>query len=63
MPKAAPRPLAIILQGSGCAPLFHDRDGDTAGRKSTNFFALGAALKDGRFTVLAVDKPHAGLTP
>ncbi|MEA1651754.1 hypothetical protein UAJ10_22405 [Nitrospirillum sp. BR 11164] len=57
IPQGPPRPLAIIVQGSGCAALFHDTDG----RKSTRFFALGAALKDGRFTVLAVDKPHAGL--
>ncbi|WP_145732483.1 alpha/beta hydrolase family protein [Nitrospirillum pindoramense] len=63
VPHGAPRPLAVIIQGSGCAALFHDREGAADGRKSTSFFALGAALKDGRFTVLAVEKPHAGLPP
>ncbi len=55
-----PRPLLVVLQGSGCGPLFEPRSGDngqeshlaaTSGQDVIHRFAAG------RFAVLVVEKP------
>jgi pimeloyl-ACP methyl ester carboxylesterase len=53
-PKAAP--LMLMIQGSGCEPIVHSAP---RGSYST-LFDLLAFAKEGKFTVLAVEKPFSG---
>lgn len=53
--EAGQRPLLLLVQGSGCEPLFIDGDGGlspTAGQDIIQHFAAE------RFAVLIVEKPH-----
>ena len=55
-PKAAKAPILLMIQGSGCVPVVNQSGGQIY---STVFgmFPFGA---EGRFTVIAVEKPHSG---
>jgi len=52
---AKPAPLMLMIQGSGCAPVFIPAG---AGVAST-VFGAGPNATEGRFTVLVVDKPFS----
>lgn len=54
-PKDGPAPLMLMIQGSGCAPVMNPQPGGTYSTLF-NLLPFGA---DGRFTVLAVEKPFS----
>jgi pimeloyl-ACP methyl ester carboxylesterase len=53
---ATPAPLMLMIQGSGCEPVMHIAD---TGSYSTLYNLIPYAAQ-GRFTVLAVEKPFSG---
>ena len=53
-PKTAPAPVMLMLQGSGCVEVINEK-----GRYST-FYNLVPYAQEGRFTVVAVEKPFSG---
>lgn len=55
-PKTASAPLLLMIQGSGCAKLLHQH----AGGAFSTLFNLAPFAAEGRFTVVAVEKPFAG---
>jgi predicted esterase len=56
-PKEAKAPILLMIQGSGC-----DRIIDMQKRRSTLYNFVPYA-KEGRFTVVAVEKPFSGVVP
>ncbi|HMN43050.1 MAG TPA: alpha/beta fold hydrolase [Povalibacter sp.] len=54
-----PAPLLLMIQGSGCVPVMNIQPG---GAYSTLFNLLPFG-NEGRFTVLSVEKPFAGVAP
>ena len=57
--KAAGAPLMLMIQGSGCARVFSSQ----AGGASSSIFNLAQFGAEGRFTVIAVEKPFSDITP
>lgn len=58
-PKSATAPIMLMIQGSGCAPLLTIRPGGA----STTMFNLIKYAAEGKFTVIAVEKPFSGSAP
>jgi pimeloyl-ACP methyl ester carboxylesterase len=56
---ATPAPLMLMIQGSGCEPVMHVAD---AGSYSSMYNLIPYAGQ-GRFTVIAVEKPFSGAAP
>jgi pimeloyl-ACP methyl ester carboxylesterase len=54
---AAPAPLLLMIQGSGCNRVIQ---GSREGSSYATLFNLLPYAKEGRFTVLAVEKPFSG---
>lgn len=54
-PKSGPAPLMLMIQGSGCVPVMI---GQAGGTSSTLFNLLPFGM-EGRFTVVAVEKPFS----
>ncbi len=57
-PKA-PAPLLLMIQGSGCDTIVRTGTGGTY----STFFNLLPFANEGRFTIVAVEKPFAGMAP
>lgn len=53
---ARPTPLALYIQGSGCAPAFIEMQ---PGNHSSTIFSLTTTAHRGEFAVMVVDKPYA----
>lgn len=58
-PKATTAPIMLMIQGSGCTPVLSIRPGGV----SSSVFNLENYAKEGKFTVVAVEKPFAGANP
>lgn len=54
-PKGGPAPLMLMIQGSGCVPVMNAQAGGT----SSTLFNLLPFGNEGRFTVVAVEKPFS----
>jgi pimeloyl-ACP methyl ester carboxylesterase len=57
LPASEPKPIMLVIQGSGCTPVLTMR----AGGASSSVYNLEKFARDGRFTVIAVEKPFSGL--
>jgi pimeloyl-ACP methyl ester carboxylesterase len=57
-PKAAVAPVLLMLQGSGCMRILNTQGNNTF----STLFNLVPFATEGRFSVVAVEKPHAGRT-
>lgn len=57
-PKLARAPLMVMIQGSGCNPIMNEQPSGT----TSSLFNLLPFANEGRFTVLAVEKPFAGMS-
>ena len=55
-PRTGVAPLMLMIQGSGCLPVFVQRDG----KPSSTLFNMIPFAHESRFAVLVVDKPFAG---
>jgi predicted esterase len=55
-PKSGTAPIMLVIQGSGCTPVLTIRDG----RASSSIYNLEKFARDGKFTVIAVEKPFSG---
>lgn len=53
-PTNGPAPLMLMIQGSGCDPVFVEQPG---GGILINLFNLDTYAREGKFTVIAVEKP------
>lgn len=58
-PKTATAPIMLMIQGSGCMPVLSVRPGGA----SSSVFNLANFAAEGKFTVIAVEKPFAGVSP
>jgi dienelactone hydrolase len=58
-PKSGSAPIMLVIQGSGCTPVLTLRQG----RASSSIYSLEKFARDGKFTVVAVEKPFSGITP
>lgn len=58
-PKAAAAPIMLMIQGSGCAPVLKLQPGGA----TSSVFNLEKYASEGKFTVIAVEKPFAGVNP
>lgn len=58
--KAASAPLMLMIQGSGCARVFSKQAGGASSSSIFNLVQFGA---EGRFTVIAVEKPFSDIAP
>lgn len=54
-PKGGPAPLMLMIQGSGCLPVMNPQAGGT----SSTLYNLLPFGSEGRFTVVAVEKPFS----
>jgi len=57
LPTSEPKPIMLVIQGSGCIPVLTM----TAGGASSSVYNLQKFARDGRFTVISVEKPFSGL--
>jgi dienelactone hydrolase len=57
LPTSEPKPIMLVIQGSGCTPVLTM----TAGGASSSVYNLQKFARDGRFTVISVEKPFSGL--
>lgn len=55
-PRSAAAPILLMIQGSGCARVLNQQSGSAY----STIFNLVPFASDGRFTVVAVEKPFAG---
>lgn len=55
-----PAPILLLIQGSGCQPVL--LGGDPTGGKGSALFSLLPTASEGRFTVVAVEKPNHNAT-
>lgn len=58
-PNVASAPIMLMIQGSGCTPVLTIREGGA----SSSIFNLEKFAREGKFTVIAVEKPFAGGGP
>lgn len=56
-PKGQSTPIMLVIQGSGCAPVLTIGQGGA----SSSIYNLERFARDGRFTVVAVEKPFSGV--
>ena len=56
-PKGGLAPILLMLQGSGCARVINEQRGSSF----STVFNLVPFAQDGQFTVVAVEKPYAGM--
>lgn len=56
-PKSGSAPIMLVIQGSGCTPVLTVRDG----KVSSSVFNLEKFASDGKFTVMAVEKPFSAI--
>ena len=57
LPTSEPKPIMLVIQGSGCTPVLTM----TPGGASSSVYNLQKFARDGRFTVISVEKPFSGL--
>jgi pimeloyl-ACP methyl ester carboxylesterase len=55
-----PAPIMLLIQGSGCEPVMIR---DTRGQVLSSLYSLLPVAAEGRFTVVAVEKPFANASP
>ena len=51
-----PAPLVVLIQGSGCAPVFSGLD---TPRRASNIYGYIELAQQGKYAVMVVDKPYA----
>ena len=57
-PKSGSAPIMLVIQGSGCAPVLTIRQGGA----SSSIYNLEKFAREGKFTVISVEKPFSGVT-
>lgn len=58
-PKEAQAPILLMIQGSGCSRVLEEKLGNV----TSTVFNLMPQASEGRFTVVAVEKPHSIVVP